>query len=368
MRIGLIVYGRLGQRSGGYLYDRQLVAELRRRDHRVEVISLPWRNYLAHLGGNFASSLPDRLRSRKFDLLLQDELNHPSLFLLNRRIKRELSTPIVSIVHHLRSREPHPTLLRALYRAVERRYLRSVDAFVFNSRTTRKDVRTLLGALPPHVVAQPGGDRLRPRISSAALRARAAQPGPLRVLFLGNLIRRKAPHLLLEAVRLLPPGAVRLTFAGSGSAEPQYARALRAQAAELSGVTFGGHLGETQLAHALRSSQVLALPSAYEGYGIAYLEGMGFGLPGIGTRAGAAGELIAHGQNGFLIQPGDARQLARTLLRLHRDRRLLLRLGKAAQRRFAQHPSWRESMGRAVKFLSLYNSRTLTAQSRRKHE
>jgi hypothetical protein len=43
-------------------------------------------------------------------------------------------------------------------------------------------------------------------------------------------------------------------------------------------------------------------------------------------------------------------------LRLHRDRRLLLRLGKAALSRFAQHPTWRASMVKAADFLSLYNS------------
>ena len=366
MRIGLIVYGSLQQPSGGYLYDRQLVAELRRRGHRVDVISLPWRNYFLHLTHNFSRSFIENLRARKLDLLLQDELNHPSLFLLNDRLKRELSIPIVSIVHHLRSSERHPALFKGLYRAVERRYLRSVDAFIFNSFTTRRVVKSLLGRLPRHIVAQPAGDRLRPRISLAALRARAAQPGPLRVLFLGSLIPRKAPHLLLEALRLLPPGTATAVLAGSDTAAPQYARALQADG--LGSVTIAGHLGEAQLAHTLRSSHVLALPSSYEGYGIAYLEAMGFGLPCIGTRAGAAGELIRHGQNGFLIQPGDARQLARYLLRLQRDRRLLLRQAKAALRRFSQHPTWRQSMARAADFLSLYNLRPTSASSRRNHD
>lgn len=355
MRIGLVIYGSLAGRSGGYLYDRQLVAELRRRKHQVEIISLPWRNYLAHLSDNFSSELIRRIRTKKLDLLLQDELNHPSLFWLNRRLKVELGIPIVAIVHHLRSSEQHPALLTAVYRAVERRYLRSVDGFVFNSRTTRRVVRGLLGRLPRQVVARPAGDRLHSRLSLSFLRQRVTQPGPLRVVFLGSLMRRKAPHLLLEAVRQLPPGVVSVTFAGGAQAEPGYARWLTAAARGLP-VRFAGHLGEAQLAGLLRSSQVLALPSSYEGYGIAYLEGMSFGLPAIGTRSGAAGELITYGQNGYLIRPGDAAELARLLLRLHRDRRLLSRLGKAALSRFAQHPTWRASMAKAADFLSLYNS------------
>jgi glycosyltransferase involved in cell wall biosynthesis len=355
VRIGLVIYGSLAGRSGGYLYDRLLVTELRRRKHQVEIISLPWRNYLAHLSDNFSSELFRRIRSKKLDLLVQDELNHPSLFWLNRRVKRELDIPIVAIVHHLCSSEQHPALLTAVYRAIERCYLRSVDGFVFNGRTTRRVVSGLLDRLPRHVVARPAGDRFRPRLSPAFLRQRAVQPGPLRVVFLGSLTRRKAPHLLLEVVRQLPPGAVSVTFAGGAQAEPGYARRLKAAAGGLP-VRFAGHLGEAQLARLLRSSQVLALPSSYEGYGIAYLEGMSFGLPAIGTRSGAAGELIAHGQNGYLIRPGDAAELAWLLLRLHRDRRLLLRLSKAALSRFAQHPTWRASMAKAADFLSLYNS------------
>lgn len=360
MRIGLVVYGSLAQRSGGYLYDRQLVAELRRRRHRVDVIALPWRNYLAHLGDNYSAALYERVRAKKLDLLLQDELNHPSLFVLNDKIRRDLGVPIVSIVHHLRSSEQHPAALNALYRAVEQRYLRSVDGFIFNSHTTRRVVRGLLGTvpskLPPHVVAQPAGDRLRAGIGAAALRARCTAPGPLRVLFLGSLIRRKAPHLLLEALRRLPPGGLQVQFAGA-PVDAGYARALRSAAEGLGQlVRFSGHLSDAALHHALRSSQVLALPSSYEGYGIAYLEGMGYALPAIGTRAGAAGELVTHSHNGYLIRPGDGAQLARELLRLHNNRRLLLALSQAALRKFAQHPTWRQSMGRAAEFLSLYNS------------
>jgi glycosyltransferase involved in cell wall biosynthesis len=354
VRSGLVIYGSLAGRSGGYLYDRMLVAELRRRKHWVEIISLPWRNYVAHLSDNFSTALVRHIRAKKLDLLVQDELNHPSLFLLNRRLKRELGIPIVAIVHHLRSSEQHPALLNAANRAIERRYLRSVDGFVFNSRTTRRVVRSLLGRLPRHVVAQPAGDRLRTRLSAAALPARAAEAGPLRVVFLGSLIRRKAPHLLLDALRQLPHGAVSVTFAGGSSADPAYARQLKAAARGLP-VRFTGHLGEAQLARLLRTSQVLALPSSYEGYGIAYLEGMGFGLPAIGARAGAASELITHGQNGYLIRLDDATELAGLLVSLHRDRRLLVRLGKGALRRFAQHSTWRQSMAKAADFLSSYN-------------
>ena len=58
MRIGLVIYGSLDTLSGGYLYDRKLVEYLRAQGDTVEVISLPWRNYAAHLTDNFHFRLP----------------------------------------------------------------------------------------------------------------------------------------------------------------------------------------------------------------------------------------------------------------------------------------------------------------------
>ena len=57
MRLGLLIYGSLDTLSGGYLYDRKLVEHLRRAGDSVEIISIPWRSYPAHLADNFSSRL-----------------------------------------------------------------------------------------------------------------------------------------------------------------------------------------------------------------------------------------------------------------------------------------------------------------------
>lgn len=123
MHIGLIIYGRLDTVSGGYLYDRKLVAYLRNRGDQVKVISLPWSNYGRHLGHNLLPGLYRRLRHASFDVLLQDELNHPSLFWLNRRLGHSHRYPLVTIVHHLRSSEKRPAWQNAFYGWVEKKYL-----------------------------------------------------------------------------------------------------------------------------------------------------------------------------------------------------------------------------------------------------
>ena len=93
MKIGFVIYGSLDTVSGGYLYDRKLVEYLHAQGDTVEVISLPWRNYAAHLMDNFWFRLPHVVASEakqspnnhSFDILIQDELNHPSLIGANAR-------------------------------------------------------------------------------------------------------------------------------------------------------------------------------------------------------------------------------------------------------------------------------------------
>lgn len=354
MRIGLLIYGSLDTLSGGFLYDRKLVEYLRGQGDEVEVISLPWRDYAHHLGDNLSGGLLHRLADLGLDLLIQDELNHPSLFWLNRRLRRRANYPVVAIVHHLRSCEPRPAWQNRIYLWIERNYLQTIDGFIFNSQTTRRVVQSLLGDQRSGVVAYPAGDRLSPRITEEEIIARARYPGPARLLFLGNVIPRKGLHVLLEALRQVPKNRWVLTVAGGLSVDEAYSRRIQRQvrAPYLEGmVHFSGSLNAEELKAQLRDSHLLVLPSYYEGYGIAYLEGMGFGLPAIGTTAGAAKEIITHGDNGFLIAPGDSSALAQCLQAVAGDRDLLEKLSLGARQRYLAHPTWEDSSRRIREFL-----------------
>jgi glycosyltransferase involved in cell wall biosynthesis len=354
VRVGLVIYGSLDTMSGGFLYDRMLVERLRRAGDQVEVISLPWRSYPQHLSDNLSSAWHRRLREARLDLLLQDELNHPSLFWFNRRLKGKVSYPIVSIVHHLRWREARPAWQNRFYRGIETSYLRTADGFVFNSEATRAAVQALVGDRQTNVVAYPGGDRLRPRLTPRQITDRAQQRGPLRILFIGNIIPRKELHTLLIALARLPKENWRLEVVGSLTVDTAYAQAIRRQIAEFGltrQVALLGPLPDSGLAERLAVSHVLAGPSSYEGFGIVYLEGMGFGLPPIASNAGGASEFIAHGREGFLVNPGDVVALAQHIQELIQDRARLAQMSLAALERYRAHPTWAEGTGRIHSFL-----------------
>jgi len=109
----------------------------------------------------------------------------------------------------------------------------------------------------------------------------------------------------------------------------------------LSSVVFlHGSLDKQPLIEKLKQAHVLVVPSSYEGYGIVYLEGMCFGLPAIGTTAGAAGEIIEDGKTGYLIETNDSGTLFAKLKLLAEDRGLLTRLSINARKRYLRQPSW----------------------------
>jgi glycosyltransferase involved in cell wall biosynthesis len=354
LKLGLIIYGSLETLTGGYLYDRKLVEHLRGNGDEVQIFSIPWRNYGKHLLDNATSKLLRSLSESSLDLLLEDELNHPSLFLINRRLRPLVHCPIVSVVHHLRCKELRPAWQNGLYKIIEKDYLSTVDGFVFNGQTTRATVEELVGNRRPSVIAFPGKDSIKPDPARNEIERRARRTEPLRVLFVGSLIPRKELHTLIAALARLPRENWRLDVIGSPETDPTYSARIKDQIDRnglAESVTLLGSMPAAQLAEYYSKSHVLAVPSSFEGFGIVYLEGMGFGLPAIASTAGAAHEIVTHGRNGFLVDPGDAESLAGLLDRLHRDREELVRMSFAALDRYAIHPTWEECAESIRKFL-----------------
>lgn len=354
MQIGLVIYGSLDTLSGGYLYDRWLVRALHAAGHQVTLYQMPWRSYGHHLTDNLNPQWRRRLLSAPVDLWLQDELNHPSLCWLNRQLRRRHPAPIASIVHHLRSTEEHPPPLLPLYRTVERAYLNTLDACLANSHTTAAYVHHLLARPIPCQVAWPAANHLPDPtpFDAAALATRARHPGPLRILFVGNLIPRKGLHHLLQALAAVPAPWQLSVVGGKQHGDP-YTKKVERQMAELGlarQVHFLGRVSDSELVDCYTTHHLLAMPS-FEGFGIAFLEAQRFGLPVVAFDTGAVREVILPEQTGLLVPPHDRQALAQALTRLAQQRELLLALGLAARLRYSLHPTWEQSMNTAVRWL-----------------
>lgn len=355
MRIGLIIYDSLETISGSYLYDQQLVKHLEDCGDEVEVISIPWGPLRHTIPQNWLDSLYQKLISTPYDIVLQDEINHPSLFYMNKRIRSKVDYPIISIVHHLRSMEHHSRLRMPVYKWVEKQYLQSVDGFVFNSKATCEAVKLVTNDdKQTYIVATPAGNRFDelPEIRDKR------EKTDLRILFVGDVIQRKCLHDLLDAVAYIDiPFEIQIV--GRTEIDKAYYEKLcqRIDSYHLHDrVTFTGCVSNEELVYQYEWADVLVVPSSYEGFGTVFIEAFKFGVPVIATKTGGIHEVVEHCKSGFLVERGDIYEIGGHLTRLYMDRNLLARMSENAQKRFLEFPSWATSMSRVRSFLERITS------------
>lgn len=142
------------------------------------------------------------------------------------------------------------------------------------------------------------------------------QDGPLRILFVGNEIRRKGLDLLLEAVERLEPEAVVDVVSGDPVPESSGVRVHR-----------GVEAGSERLRELFAAADVFAFPTRADAVPWVVLEAMASGLPVVATQVGAIEEML--GDAGELVPVGDADGLAAALRRLS-DPALRRQLGERA--------------------------------------
>jgi glycosyltransferase involved in cell wall biosynthesis len=148
------------------------------------------------------------------------------------------------------------------------------------------------------------------------------------VLAVTRLTPQKGLPVLLEALGSVPNAQV--VVAGEGPDR----EALAAQANALGvadRVDFLGH--RTDVAQLLACSDVVVLPSLYEGLPLSVLEAMASERPVVATAVGGTDEAVVDGETGFLVPPGDPASLADALKKVLDDPELARRLARAGKHR-----------------------------------
>ena len=167
---------------------------------------------------------------------------------------------------------------------------------------------------------------------------------------------QKQPHLLIEAFSRIADKFPQwhLEFWGS---EPDgkkvYTRELQnlIETKKLNDkITLCGNTNDVLSKYV--NADIIVLPSAYEGVGLALAEGMSAGLPGVGFKSCmGVNELIEDGRTGYLVGEG-AEELAGGLSRLMENQDLRVKMGKAAHEAMKQY-SPEKIWGTWEKILSL---------------
>jgi glycosyltransferase involved in cell wall biosynthesis len=350
LRAGLAIYGDLTNRSGGYLYDAKLSEALKARGHEVVLLSLGQLGYREELSHPPTHELLNRIREGALDLLIEDELAHPSLIEANSKLRGSL--PIISVVHNLSCQVATSMIDRESFAFHERKFLEGVDAFVYNSESTRSAVESLIRHKTLGCVAYPGKDHL----GKMTGQERDFDSSTLNLLYVGNLLPYKGLDVLVRALYQQERGLFRVWVAGAPMDE-SFAGFISALVKELGleeEVLLMGRVDDAELERLLGEAHLLAVPSRHEGFGLVYAEAMGHGLPVMASASGGAGEMMEDGVQGFLIPPGDIGCLSQRLELIHHDRELLRSMSRQALMRFEQLPTWQQSMSSAVDFLESF--------------
>lgn len=170
--------------------------------------------------------------------------------------------------------------------------------------------------------------------------------GALRLLFVGRLEGRKGIDVLFAAAKkvLVRHPHVHLEIAGDDSVpgprgQPWRSLFEKDREADLirARVVFHGLVTEERLRGLFRACDVVVTPSRFESFGLMLIEGMMFGKPVIGCRAGGMTEVVEDGKSGLLAEPGDVASLEACLNRVIEDAGLRARLGAAARARFEKN-------------------------------
>jgi glycosyltransferase involved in cell wall biosynthesis len=147
----------------------------------------------------------------------------------------------------------------------------------------------------------------------------------------GSLVHRKGHDVLLRAFATLPRDRdIRLVIAGDGPERAAY-EALASEFGLRERVHFVGHAG--RMADIYRASDIVALASRADAFGLVLAEAGYFGLPTVATTVGGIPEVIENGVTGLLTAPDDPDALAAALARLIGDPAHRLALGQAAKAR-----------------------------------
>ncbi len=335
MRPVAFVYpGDIEARTGGYGYDRRLVAELRAHGHEVTLVSLD---------GAFPDPDPAdidaalaRLRAIDADhAIIVDGLAYGALPADG---LADVPAPIVALVHHPLALETGLDPARVdTVAATERAALTKAAHVVVTSPHTRDTLVTDFDVPQNAItVAIPGLDH---GWRQAPMHRPARPP---RIVSVASILPRKGFDTLTAALAAIADLDWEADFVGSTERAPETVAALKAQI-EQAGlqdrIRLRGEASEDTIRALYREASVFALASRYEGFGMVFAEAMASGLPIVATRGGAIPDVVPPAA-GRLVDVDDADAFAAALRAILSDPDLAARLSEGAAEMGRSFQGW----------------------------
>lgn len=334
-------------KTGGIRYNMEVLNFLRKYKGNVVIFRLPINSSKSRIIRNLVSNIRIAISLfhavQRGDVVVQNSDDHAKVLLINILIRLFKSARIVAICHHL----PHRDLVangdfrlaafKRLDRWVEGLFFRTVHRIVAVSQTTKGDI-TGLGIPSKKVSIVPDGVDRPPTVPVTR------EDHRLQFLFVGALTQRKGLEYLIDAMRKIEEKSIILHIVGPIEDETYFhcLQNLVRQYKLENKVVFYGMVPQEELWRFYAKSDIFILPSLWEGFGIALLEAMAFGLPIVATRGGAIPDLVNDGENGLLVPPADSIALGSAITRLIKTPLLRERLGQNGRVQFQKSLTWQQ--------------------------
>jgi phosphatidyl-myo-inositol alpha-mannosyltransferase len=315
--------------------------DVHERDPRVIRLG---RSLPIHYNGSLSRVSVGRKLGARFDEILEKEnfdllhIHNPLMPTLPLLAMKRARCPLVATFHSFYPRDR----MAQTFRPVLSRYLKNLDARVAVSPSARRVVETMFPAdyrIIPNGVDYDYFAEAAGKKGSSLL---GLSEDRLKILFVGALVKRKGlPHLLKAFTELCKQRQdVELLVVGDGPDRKQIQRQLPASIRDL--VHFVGFVPRQKLIEYFANADLFCAPSmGRESFGMVLIEAMAAGLPVVGFNIDGYRDVVSHGQDGLLVEPGNRQALTQALdylLNNPDEREAYARRGRIKAARF----SWRE--------------------------
>jgi len=170
------------------------------------------------------------------------------------------------------------------------------------------------------------------------------------ILYCGRLIGLKGVSMLIKSMKdvIKRHGNALFLFAGRGN-QSYFENLLRELGIPGKNYEFLGHVDYNRLVEYYSISDVFVLPSFHENLPTSLLEAMACEVPCIATDVGGVPEVIKDGENGIILNVGDAKGLADAINTVLSDYDGFVEMGKRGRDIVLDKFCWRENVKKIVK-------------------
>jgi len=150
------------------------------------------------------------------------------------------------------------------------------------------------------------------------------------ILFAGTLIERKGYADLIKSFSQIAHCHSDWSIVFAGNGDIVNARSLAKEMGVEGQIFFKGWVSGDEKDNLFKSASIFCLPSYAEGFPMAVLDAWSYGLPVITTPVGGLPDILSHGENALVFEPGEISALASCLRLLIEDAGLRLKLSNAS--------------------------------------